>query len=141
MRNEMKLCGFLRMLPLMLLVMMATTAGAQQADARTVIAESESIHTANGMEVREPVKISGIPQWITVRGKDLDNPLLLYIHGGPGDTMMGVSWTFQRPWEDYFTVVQWDQRGSGKRLSSSRSRGLLSSSAKMWRAYSSATAS
>ena len=102
MRNEMKLCGFLRMLPLMLLVMMATTAGAQQADARTVIAESESIHTANGMEVREAVKISGIPQWITVRGKDLDNPLLLYIHGGPGDTMMGVSWTFQRPWEDYY---------------------------------------
>jgi pimeloyl-ACP methyl ester carboxylesterase len=28
--------------------------------------------------------------------------------------MMPISWTYQRPWEDYFTVVQWDQRGGGK---------------------------
>jgi pimeloyl-ACP methyl ester carboxylesterase len=118
MRNEMKLPGFLRMVPLMLLVMMATRAGAQQADARTVIAESESIHTANGVEVRETVKLGGIPQWITVRGKDLNNPLLLYVHGGPGDAIMGVSWSFQRPWEDYFTVVEWDQRASGKTYAS-----------------------
>jgi proline iminopeptidase len=94
--------------------MAAASPAQQQPDARTIVAESEAIHTAHGVEVREAVKIGGIPQWITVRGKDLDNPLLLYIHGGPGDTMMGVSWTFQRPWEDYFTVVQWDQRGAGK---------------------------
>jgi pimeloyl-ACP methyl ester carboxylesterase len=87
---------------------------AQQPDARTVIAESQSIHTANGVEVREAVKIGGIEQWITVRGKDRNNPLLLFVHGGPGDAMMGVSWSFQRPWEDYFTVVEWDQRGAGK---------------------------
>jgi pimeloyl-ACP methyl ester carboxylesterase len=91
---------------------------AQQPDARTIIAESESIHTANGVEVRDAVTIGGIKQWITVRGKDLNNPLLLYVHGGPGDAMMGASWTFQRPWEDYFTVVQWDQRGSGKTYAS-----------------------
>lgn len=91
---------------------------AQQPDGRTVVAESESIHTANGVEVREAVTIGGIKQWITVRGKDLNNPLLLYVHGGPGDAMMGASWTFQRPWEDYFTVVEWDQRGSGKTYAS-----------------------
>jgi proline iminopeptidase len=91
---------------------------AQQPDARTIIAESQSIHTPNGIELRETVKLGGIPQWITVRGKDLNNPLLLFVHGGPGDAMMGVSWTFQRPWEDYFTVVQWDQRGSGKTYAS-----------------------
>ena len=27
---------------------------------------------------------------------------------------MGMSWAFQKPWEDFFTVVQWDQRGVGK---------------------------
>jgi proline iminopeptidase len=53
-----------------------------------------------------------------VRGKDLNNPLLLYVHGGPGDAIMGVSWSFQRPWEDYFTVVEWDQRASGKTYAS-----------------------
>jgi pimeloyl-ACP methyl ester carboxylesterase len=90
----------------------------EQPDARTVVAESESIHTTNGIEVREAVTIGGVKQWITVRGKDLNNPLLLYVHGGPGDAMMGASWSFQRPWEDYFTVVQWDQRGSGKTYAS-----------------------
>ena len=38
----------------------------------------------------------------------------MFIHGGPGAPEMPTSWTFQNPWEDYFTVVQWDQRGSGK---------------------------
>jgi pimeloyl-ACP methyl ester carboxylesterase len=90
----------------------------QQPDGRTIVAESEAIHTAHGVEVRETVKLGGISQWITVRGKDLNNPLLLYVHGGPGDAIMGVSWSFQRPWEDYFTVVEWDQRGSGKTYAS-----------------------
>lgn len=31
--------------------------------------------------------------------------------------MSAESWTYQRPWEDFFTVVQWDQRGSGKTFS------------------------
>jgi proline iminopeptidase len=113
MRNGITGRGLLRIAPLMLVGVIAT-APAQQPDARTIVAESQSIHTANGVEVREAVTIGGIPQWITVRGKDRNNPLLLYVHGGPGDTMMGVSWSFQRPWEDYFTVVEWDQRGAGK---------------------------
>lgn len=97
-----------------------TLAGAalQQPDGRTIVAESQAIHTAHGVELREAVKLGGISQWITVRGKDLNNPLLLYVHGGPGDSIMGVSWSFQRPWEDYFTVVEWDQRGSGKTYAS-----------------------
>src|SRR5690606_10977811 len=38
----------------------------------------------------------------------------LYVHGGPGSPSMPMSWAFQRPWEEYFTVVQWDQRAAGK---------------------------
>jgi hypothetical protein len=47
---------------LMLEHIVASGASAQQPDARTVIAESQSIHTANGVEVREAVKIGGIDQ-------------------------------------------------------------------------------
>ena len=36
------------------------------------------------------------------------------IHGGPASPEMPSSWFFQNGWEDYFTVVQWDQRGAGK---------------------------
>jgi proline iminopeptidase len=40
--------------------------------------------------------------------------VLLFIHGGPGYISMPMSWWFSRDWEEYFTVVQWDQRGAGK---------------------------
>jgi pimeloyl-ACP methyl ester carboxylesterase len=49
-----------------------------------------------------------------VRGRDDRNPILLFLHGGPAAPEMPTSWTFQDGWEDFFTVVQWDQRGSGK---------------------------
>lgn len=61
--------------------------------------------------------MGGIPQWVSIRGADPSNPILLFLHGGPGSPMMPESWTFERPWEDFFTVVQWDQRGAGKTFS------------------------
>jgi proline iminopeptidase len=83
-------------------------------DAVAIIAELRKIHTPEGIEVLEQVELGGVSQWISIRGRNRDNPVLLFIHGGPGDPMIGLSWAFQNPWEDYFTVVQWDQRGSGK---------------------------
>lgn len=85
-----------------------------RADAVAIIEELRKIHTPEGIEVLEQVELGGVPQWISIRGRNRDNPVLLFIHGGPGDPMIGLSWAFQNPWEDYFTVVQWDQRGSGK---------------------------
>lgn len=85
-------------------------------DARRAIAASQAIPPGGINELRM-VEIGGIPQWISVRGNHPENPLLLFLHGGPGSPMMPESWTFQRPWEDFFTVVQWDQRGAGKTFS------------------------
>ena len=85
-----------------------------QDHARTIIADLQKIVTPNGVDVRTQIPIGGTMQWITVRGRDVNNPILLFLHGGPGAPEMPTSWTFQNPWEDYFTVVQWDQRGSGK---------------------------
>ena len=81
--------------------------------AREVIADAQRV-TPGGIDELKPIEIGGIKQWIHIRGNDVRNPILLYLHGGPGSPMMGESWTFQRPWEDFFTVVQWDQRGAGK---------------------------
>ena len=67
-----------------------------------------------GIEELKPVKIGGIDQWLHIRGRNRCNPVLLYIHGGPGSPMIGTMDAIQRPWEDYFTVVQWDQRQTGK---------------------------
>ena len=85
-----------------------------QDDARAIIGNLQKVVTPNGIDRRMAIPINGTQQWITVRGRDLRNPILLFIHGGPAAPEMPTSWTFQNPWEDYFTVVQWDQRGAGK---------------------------
>ena len=85
-----------------------------RAEATAILADSRKIVTPNGVEELFPVQINGITQWISVRGKDRRNPILLFLHGGPGSPTMPADYTFQTPWEDYFTVVQWDQRGTGK---------------------------
>lgn len=80
-----------------------------------IVAEAHAI-PPGGIDELKAVDVGGIKQWISVRGTNPDNPILLFIHGGPGSPMMPQSWIFQRPWEDFFTVVQWDQRGAGKTL-------------------------
>lgn len=81
-----------------------------------IIANARKIVTPNGIERLQAVRIGGIEQWVSVRGMDRRNPALLFLHGGPGYVSIPMSWWYTRGWEEYFTVVQWDQRGSGKTL-------------------------
>lgn len=83
---------------------------------RPMIADQQRLLAPGAVEVSEAVALGGLPQWITIRGADRSNPVLIYVHGGPGAAEMGRSWPYQRGWEDFFTVVQWDQRGTGKTL-------------------------
>jgi pimeloyl-ACP methyl ester carboxylesterase len=58
------------------------------------------------------VPIGGIDQWISIQGQDRRNPVLLVVHGGPGEAQWPVAYKY-KPWEKAFTVVLWDQRGAG----------------------------
>lgn len=78
------------------------------------LAELRRIHAPEGIEALEEAPIGGVTQWVSIRGRNRANPVLLFIHGGPGVPMMPMTWAYQAPWEDFFTVVQWDQRGVGK---------------------------
>ena len=106
--------GLLSMLPL--------TAGAAQtssdadmyAPGRAIVTDIDRIVTPNGVDETFEAVLGGTRQVVNVRGADRANPLLVFVHGGPAAPEMPVAWAFQRPWEDYFTVVQWDQRGAGK---------------------------
>ncbi len=60
------------------------------------------------------VNIGGIEQWITIEGSDVKNPVILFIHGGPGSVLSPYSDQIYGSWKDEFTVVQWDQRGAGR---------------------------
>jgi pimeloyl-ACP methyl ester carboxylesterase len=58
------------------------------------------------------VSLGGIEQFVTIRGDDRSNPVLLHVHGGPGIAFSAFTAEFA-PYEADFTVVQWDQRGAG----------------------------
>jgi proline iminopeptidase len=83
-----------------------------------VVAAARTISSPNGIDRLEAVRIGGIEQWIEIRGQNVDNPILLFIHGGPGIAFIPLAGAFQGPWEKHFTVVQWDQRGAGKTYAS-----------------------
>jgi pimeloyl-ACP methyl ester carboxylesterase len=59
------------------------------------------------------VRIGGIDQWVTIRGADRRNPVLLILHGGPGDAQSALRNTYGI-YERLFIVVQWDQPGAGQ---------------------------
>ncbi|HEU4548055.1 MAG TPA: alpha/beta hydrolase [Rhizomicrobium sp.] len=68
---------------------------------------------ATGIDQSGFVRIGGIEQWIAIQGRDAGNPAIVYLHGGPGEAQSPFLEEFI-PWEKDFTVVNWDQRGSGK---------------------------
>lgn len=82
------------------------------------LTKERAITSATGIDSLEPVRIGGIDQWIHVRGQNVNNPILLLIHGGPGAAFIPLAASFQGEWETYFTVVEWDQRGAGKTYAS-----------------------
>ena len=84
------------------------------APARAIVADLGKVVTPNGVQETFEITLGGARQVVNVRGSDKGNPILLFVHGGPGAVEMPIAWTFQRPWEDFFTVVQWDQRGAGR---------------------------
>lgn len=79
-------------------------------------AQQYAILSPKGIDEAQFVKIGGIEQWITIRGWDRDNPVLLFVHGGPGDVTNPWTFALFAPWEKLFTVVQWDERGAGRTL-------------------------
>jgi pimeloyl-ACP methyl ester carboxylesterase len=71
--------------------------------------------TANAQPIDESdfVPIGRIDQWIAIQGQEDANPAILFLHGGPAEAESPFLREFV-PWEHDFTVVNWDQRGSGK---------------------------
>ena len=79
------------------------------------VAKALEITTPNRIVEQRFVTVGGIDQWLQLRGEDRGNPVLLVLHGGPG--WPNAVFTLPlRPWEQLFTVVQWDHRGAGKTL-------------------------
>jgi pimeloyl-ACP methyl ester carboxylesterase len=64
--------------------------------------------------IREKVRvdINGVPQGMVVRGADATNPVLLFVHGGPGMPTYFLTHRYPVDLDDLVTTVWWDQRGT-----------------------------
>ncbi len=70
-----------------------------------------------GISSLEQVELGGVQQWIFIRGQKKDNPVVLYVHGGPGSPHMFMARNMDAEMEKDFVVVNWDQRSAGKSFS------------------------
>ncbi len=71
------------------------------------------------IDLIEQVSLGGIQQTILIRGDDTLNPILLILHGGPGFSEFIFFRTYNKELETKYTVVNWDQRGTGLSYSES----------------------
>ena len=60
------------------------------------------------------VQANGIEHWVTIHGNNAANPVVLFLHGGPGNPNTPYAQAVYGAWTQDFTLVQWDQRGAGK---------------------------
>ena len=68
----------------------------------------------NSLAVLEQVPVNGTRQWILIRTESATNPVVLFVHGGPGTSWLTLMRKNTQPLEKYFTVVNWDQRRAGQ---------------------------
>lgn len=69
---------------------------------------------AKSIAVLKEVNIGGSGQWVLERSENTDNPVILFLHGGPGTSQLTSNRRNTKRLEKFFTVVNWDQRGAGK---------------------------
>jgi pimeloyl-ACP methyl ester carboxylesterase len=77
------------------------------------------ITSPEGIDTLEKLDLNGVEQWILIRGEDTVNPLLLFLHGGPGAPLFPAAREIgvQAGLEQKFVMVYWEQRGTGKSFS------------------------
>lgn len=69
---------------------------------------------AGSVAVLAKIDLNGSKQWITIRGKSVEKPVILFLAGGPGGTQLAATRTHLKKLEEHFVVVNWEQPGAGK---------------------------
>jgi len=76
-------------------------------------ASTPAISGEHAISALERIELGGSPQTVLMRGQDRRNPVLLYLHGGPGFAHLPIARFYSEELERHFVVVHWDQRGAG----------------------------
>ncbi len=68
------------------------------------------------IDTSEIITVGGIKQYIKIKGQDDSKPILLFLHGGPGSSLINKTDQITGKLQQHFVVVQWDQRETGQTL-------------------------
>jgi pimeloyl-ACP methyl ester carboxylesterase len=96
-----------------LVVLVVVAALSYRAVRQHRIADKIRIASPNGIDEAKFININGTDEWITIRGDSRDDPVILFLHGGPSEANSPFV-EFYTPFEKDFVFVQWDQPGAGK---------------------------
>ena len=80
----------------------------------------DSRRCPRGLAVLEPVPVNETRQWVLIRSENVANPVVLFVHGGPGTSQLTLMRKATKRLEKHFTVVNWDQRGAAKSFAAGR---------------------
>lgn len=72
------------------------------------------IKAPNSISTLRQININGTKMEVMIRGVDKQNPIIIFVHGGPGCSEIPYVRKYQNLLEEHFTIVHYDQRGSGK---------------------------
>lgn len=72
------------------------------------------IYGNNSISTIKQIQINGTGHEVMIRGADKRNPIVIFVHGGPGCSEIPYVRKYQKWLENHFTIVHYDQRGSGK---------------------------
>ncbi len=81
---------------------------------RLVTYLSYRINTPNGVDEGIYVTLGNQEQYLLIRGENTENPIIIWLHGGPASPDAFVNYIFQKHLTDEYTIVNWDQRGCGR---------------------------
>jgi pimeloyl-ACP methyl ester carboxylesterase len=75
---------------------------------------TKKIKNVNGISEIQYLTINKTQQYVLIRGENVNNPILLFLHGGPGASATAMLRKYNSDLEKHFTIVYWDQRNAGK---------------------------
>lgn len=68
----------------------------------------------NSISILKQIEINGSKHEVMIRGNDKKNPVVIFVHGGPGCSEIPYVRKYQDLLEQDFTIIRYDQRGAGK---------------------------
>ncbi len=81
-----------------------------------ILLTNHSLFAQKPIDTTAIFNIGGIKQSVRIKGKDVAKPLILFLHGGPGGSLMQKIDKISGKLQQHFVVVHWDQRETGETL-------------------------